>query len=88
MRGASVPIFEYQCRDCGNQFEFLVRAGASSPPACPSCQSADLERLLSIPAVQSETTHGLAMRAAKKRDVKQNKINVADQAAYEKEHRH
>lgn len=83
-----MPIFEYACRGCGREFEALVRAGDHAPPVCPSCQSADLERLLSIPAVQSDTTHGMAMRAAKKRDVRQNKINVADQAAYEKEHRH
>ena len=83
-----MPIFEYACRGCGHEFEVLVRAGDTTPPVCRSCQSADLERLLSIPAVQSETTHGMAMRAAKKRDVRQNKINVADQAAYEKEHRH
>lgn len=77
-----MPIFEYQCRHCGQQFEFLVRAGAASEPTCPKCQSTELERLLSIPAVQSESTHGLAMKAAKKRD----KVAASDQARAQREY--
>jgi hypothetical protein len=49
---------------------------------CPKCQSTELERLLSIPAVQSESTHGLAMKAAKKRD----KAQASDQARAQREY--
>ncbi|MBM3724756.1 MAG: zinc ribbon domain-containing protein [Acidobacteria bacterium] len=30
-----MPIFEYQCEDCGTKFEKLVRGGTAV--ACPSC---------------------------------------------------
>ena len=80
-----MPIYEYECRHCGQQFEFLVRAGGADP-ACPKCQSAELERLLSIPAVQSESTHGLAMKAAKKRDKAQASIQARTQREYELHH--
>lgn len=46
-----VPIFEYECRACGHAFETLVRTG--DVPACPSCTSQDLEKLLSLSAISS-----------------------------------
>jgi putative FmdB family regulatory protein len=44
-----VPLYEYVCRKCSHQFEELVFGDAK--PSCPSCQSSDLERLLSVVAV-------------------------------------
>jgi putative FmdB family regulatory protein len=41
-----MPIYEYACRGCGHEFEALVRTGTE--PACPSCRSTELERLLSV----------------------------------------
>jgi len=33
-----MPIFEYQCDDCGNKFEKLVRRSAEANAVrCPSC---------------------------------------------------
>jgi putative FmdB family regulatory protein len=48
-----MPLFEYECRACGRQFEYLTRAGQS--PACPSCASAELEKRLSAFAVGGST---------------------------------
>jgi putative FmdB family regulatory protein len=45
-------MFEYVCRACDHAFERLVRAGDT--PACPACQSQDLEKQLSMPALSSE----------------------------------
>lgn len=41
-----MPIYEYVCRGCGEEFETLVRAGAS--PECPSCGATELEKKLSV----------------------------------------
>jgi putative FmdB family regulatory protein len=41
-----MPIYEYACRTCGEEFETLVRAGAS--PECPSCGATDLDKKLSV----------------------------------------
>jgi putative FmdB family regulatory protein len=79
-----MPIFEYRCQGCGHEFELLVLKG--TVPACPECKSDSLERLLSVPAVKSESTHALAMKAAKRRDAKQaGEINRA-QREYELHH--
>jgi putative FmdB family regulatory protein len=62
-----MPIYEYKCKSCSHQFEKLVRI--SDTPDCPSCQSADLERLF-IPGAAISTnksrsrTLGIARRAA------------------------
>lgn len=82
--GVIIPIYEYSCQACGLTFEALVRTSAA--PACPSCESADLKRHFSLPAVQSETTHDLAMRAAKARDRRQAEERAYTQRQYELHH--
>ena len=79
-----MPIFEYRCEACGKEFELLVLKTTS--PACPACQATSLERLVSLPAVKSEGTHALALKAAKQRDAKQaSELNRA-QREYELHH--
>ena len=79
-----MPVFEYACRACGRELELLVLR--EEIPECPACQSQDLEKLLSLPAVRSESTHDLAMRAAKKRDKMQARERVEEQRRYEESH--
>jgi putative FmdB family regulatory protein len=47
-----MPIFEYQCRQCSQQFELLVLKGTVAE--CPSCQSQELEQLLSTFGMSSD----------------------------------
>jgi putative FmdB family regulatory protein len=85
--GDIIPIYEYSCQDCGNRFELFVRkVGETAGVACTSCESDSVERMLSTPAVKSEATHGLAMRAAKKRDAAQGKARMHAQLKYEESH--
>lgn len=79
-----MPIYEYRCTACGHEFEALVRKG--DVPACEKCRSDQLEKRISLPSIKSETTHGLAMRAAKKRDQAQGTERVAAQREYERNH--
>jgi putative FmdB family regulatory protein len=74
-----MPIFEYECRACGHAFERLVRAG--DVPACPSCASEDLEKLLSLSAISSA-----ALRKANVQKARQaNKAIQKDKAMAEME---
>ena len=57
-----MPIFEYACHDCGQQFETLVRS--TTVAACPSCHSTDLEKLLSVFATQGSPADAAPMSAA------------------------
>ena len=43
-----MPLYEYRCRACRHSFQKLVRSAATqAPAACPKCNAADAERLLS-----------------------------------------
>ena len=59
-----MPIYEYECRQCGNQFELLVIK--TTVPACPSCESQDLEQLVSGFAVSSEEITKANVKAARR----------------------
>ena len=41
-----MPIYEYACQTCGHEFEALVRS--DTVPACPGCQSPELDKRLSV----------------------------------------
>lgn len=46
-----MPLFEYICRNCQEQFELLVRG--EEKPQCPSCGSRKLDKQLSAPAAHT-----------------------------------
>jgi putative FmdB family regulatory protein len=51
-----VPIYEYTCQKCRNNFEKLVRTMSDQAPkiTCPECGSANVARALSVFAVGAE----------------------------------
>jgi len=72
-----MPIFDYQCRKCGEQFELLVLK--TTVAECPACHSPELEQLISSFAVSSEATRQSHLQAARRRyaassDVKDKKV--------------
>ncbi|MFO1063596.1 MAG: zinc ribbon domain-containing protein [Pirellulales bacterium] len=44
-----MPLYEYQCRDCHNQTELLIRS-STEQPVCPKCASKKMDKLLSVSA--------------------------------------
>jgi putative FmdB family regulatory protein len=79
-----MPIYEYVCKSCKHKFEALVRGG--NTPSCMTCGSQDLERLVSLPRIKSETTNALARKAAQQRDKAQATERVQEQIRYEQSH--
>ncbi len=53
-----MPIFDFRCNACGQQFERLV--SAASAPSCPHCGAVDLQRLLSLTAPQGQSRQVVA----------------------------
>jgi putative FmdB family regulatory protein len=61
-----MPIYQYECRECGHRFENLVLP--TSPAAeCPACRNKDLTQLISMFAVSSETTRGAHLSSARQK---------------------
>jgi putative FmdB family regulatory protein len=79
-----MPIFDYRCRACGELFEAFIRGKEEA--SCPACEGRDLEKQISMPALKTDTTHGLAMAAAKRRDKRQARDNYWTQRDYERAH--
>lgn len=46
-----MPLFEYVCKKCRHEFEFLVRGDET--PECPRCGGRRLDRQLSVPAAHT-----------------------------------
>ena len=80
-----MPIYDFKCRECGEHFEALVLKTA---PACPGCQSANLEQLISMFGVSSESTRQSNMKDARIKGEKNRRDWQMAQAEYERDHRH
>ncbi len=80
-----MPIYEYRCRACAHAFEALVRR--DDTPVCPACASGELERQVSLFAVDSDGTRQHARERSMTRAVKrQQDKEVADVELYERHH--
>lgn len=53
-----MPIYEYQCQDCGNEFEELVLNRATEPQTCPQCGKGEITRLASTFGMVGDTRRG------------------------------
>jgi putative FmdB family regulatory protein len=56
-----VPIYEFECGECGERFEELVPAGTEHA-TCPSCGTAGAERRLSSFGLSRQPTAGQRRR--------------------------
>ena len=83
-----MPIYEYECRGCGHQFEFLLLPTNPTVPTCPQCSSLELERVISMFAVSSDGTRQLALNDGRKRAARVNRDKSIAEAEYEKNHEH
>jgi putative FmdB family regulatory protein len=61
-----MPIYEFQCEECGCRFEELVAAGAEGV-ACAECGSARTRRLISGFAPPGRQPRGARVRADESR---------------------
>jgi putative FmdB family regulatory protein len=52
-----MPIYEYECKTCGNEFEQLIRGDEKAQ--CPSCGKRRLAKKFSVPAAHSSSTSEL-----------------------------
>jgi putative FmdB family regulatory protein len=77
-----MPIFEFKCRQCSHQFETLVRPNDTA--TCPSCASADLEKLLSLAGISTQKSRArtTAIARAKGKAIKKEQDHA--QREYER----
>ena len=47
-----MPIYDYQCDECGHVFEVTKKRTAPGPSACPQCAAAEPRRTISTTSFQ------------------------------------
>jgi putative FmdB family regulatory protein len=52
-----MPIYEYQCRECGTTSEYLTGTEENESKSCKQCGSPAVEKVLSVSAVLTKTPH-------------------------------
>jgi putative FmdB family regulatory protein len=63
-----MPIYEFECEECGAVFEELLPRSDSPAPACPSCGAKDrARRLLSGISPPGRQPRGAAVRSDESR---------------------
>ncbi|HEY5941780.1 MAG TPA: zinc ribbon domain-containing protein [Solirubrobacterales bacterium] len=60
-----MPIYEFECEECGVRFEELV--GAEATAACPACGAARTRRLYSRVSPPGRQPRGAAVRSDESR---------------------
>jgi putative FmdB family regulatory protein len=54
-----MPLYEYRCTNCGEEFEKMVRLSeADQNPTCPACQSQDTWKKISSVAFLGKSSGG------------------------------
>jgi putative FmdB family regulatory protein len=61
-----MPVYEFECEECGERFEELTASGTSSI-ACTACGSERTRRLLSPVSPPGRQPRGAAVRSAESR---------------------
>ncbi len=79
-----MPLFEFRCAGCEQQFELLIRGGAT--PSCPSCGSTSLERVVSMFAVSSDGTQRRSRQLLGAKQKETSQRNQAERAFYKDDH--
>ncbi len=60
-----MPIYEFECEECGERFEELV--GAEAAAACPACGAERTRRLYSAVSPPGRQPRGAAVRSDESR---------------------
>ncbi len=57
-----MPLYEYHCNECGEEFEKMVRfSEANQSPVCPVCQSEDTRKKISAIAARGNPLGGVSL---------------------------
>ena len=79
-----MPLYDFRCRRCGEEFERLVRK--EETVECPSCRGQDVERLLSTFALSTEERRAAAAKQSRKLQIAKNRDKVIAEEEYRQKH--
>ena len=77
-----MPIYEYECENCGHTFERLYMSPEERPAeiTCPECQSSEVHQVFSPPTVHSgEATDVVEETAEQVQEKRAGRPRIFDQ---------
>jgi putative FmdB family regulatory protein len=79
-----MPIYEYECRKCGETHEILQKMSEGPKRKCPSCGAMSLKKLVSAAAFQLKGTGWYVTDFRDKGKKKEKKTDGKDSSKTEK----
>jgi len=76
-----MPIYEFVCKACKHEYEKLVKVDQLAN--CPVCQSAEVERLLSLSGISTAKSRHVTLSEARRRASSNKKDQDHAQREYE-----
>ncbi len=76
-----MPIYEFECRACGERFERLQKLSDADPTDCPVCARAEVQRRLTAPSFRLAGSGWYETDFKKEGDKKRNLAEKGDAAA-------
>ena len=75
-----MPIYGFECTQCGHQFDRLQKLSDPDPTTCPSCQAESIRRQLTAPAFRLAGSGWYETDFKKAGDKKRNLAGESDAA--------
>ena len=76
-----MPIYAFECANCGHQFDRLQRLSDSDPTACPDCGAEQVRRQLTAPSFRLAGAGWYETDFKKDGDKKRNLAEKSDTVA-------
>ncbi|WEN14840.1 zinc ribbon domain-containing protein [Rhodanobacter sp. AS-Z3] len=70
-----MPIYEFECSQCGHRFDHLQRLSDADPEVCPACATASLRRRVSAPSFRLAGSGWYETDFKKEGDKKRNLVD-------------
>ena len=80
-----MPLFDFECRACGHEFEALVRP-SDAPPRCPACGASDLDKQLPTFVVNTAEKRAAAAKQSRQRQIAKRKDALIADEEYRQKH--
>jgi len=76
-----MPIYEFECAQCGHRFDRLQKLSDPDPSTCPSCAAPHVQRKLSAPSFRLAGSGWYETDFKKEGDKKRNLAGDGEKAA-------
>lgn len=75
-----MPIYAYECQQCGHRFDLLQRLSDPDPETCPACEAAAVKRALTAAAFRLKGSGWYETDFKKDKETRRNLVDSGEPA--------